>query len=118
MTMGVSGAAMFCDIQAGWTENVPAWCAILTARIVPVETAPFAAAPRFAGSRSATGTSNQRAPSIACGSEAVAGAAAAGGAVADEDEGDVARSCHIAGDCAAKMAAPPVSDAEANNGVE
>src|SRR5687768_5353772 len=116
MTMGVSGAAMFCDIQAGWTENVPAWCAIRTARIVPVDTAPFAAAPRLAGSRPATGTSNQRAPSIACGSEAAAGAAAAGaaaagGAVADEDEGDVARSCHIAGDCAAKMAAPPVSDA-------
>ena len=27
------------------------------------------------------------------------------------------RSCHIAGDCAANVAAPPVSDADANSGV-
>ena len=95
---------VLCD--PGWlTENVPAWCAIRTA-VRPSRRAIRRCSPRFAGSRPATGTTNEHAPSIACGSAAAAGAAAAGGAVADEDEGDVARCCHIAGDCAAEMAAP------------
>ena len=65
-------------------------------KIAPVDTAPFAVAPRLAGSRPDTGTSSQRVPSIA---------------------GGVTRSCHIAGDCATKMAAPSVSEGDANNGV-
>src|SRR5262245_62135912 len=108
--MGVSGEAMFCETQDGWTENLPSWCATFTASIAPLETAPFAAAPTLAGSGPATGMSSQRAPAVPGGTGEAAGAPGAA-------DGTAARSCHIAGDCPANVAAPPVRDADANSGV-
>src|SRR4029450_1946136 len=90
-TMGVSGAAMFCDIQAGWTENLPSWCTSLTPRIAPLGTGPSPPTPR-PGTGPATGMSSQRAPAGAVGAGDDAGAAAAA-------EGTGAGSCHIAGAC-------------------
>src|SRR5687767_6023002 len=108
--MGVRGAAMFCETQAGCTENLPSWCASFTPSNAPLETAPFAAAPRLAGNAPATGMSSQRAPQGDGAADEPAGAPAA-------SDGTVMRSCHIAGDCGANVAAPPVSDVDANSGV-
>ena len=105
--MGVSGAAMFCDIHAGRAENLPSWCAILTPRIAPLDTAPFPATPGLPGNGPSTGMSSQRAPSAATGAgEAAAAVPAAAGTGA--------RSSHMAGDCAANVAALPVAELERN----
>ncbi len=79
--------------------------------MAPFDTAPFPAAPRPAGNGPVTGMSSQR---VAIG---VSGRDEAAGVVTGCGWAAAARSCHIAGDCAAKVAAPPVSDADANSGV-